>query len=191
MALSLALKLPLPRAVVFTLLTDPDRLFRLNPQWAVLSHSATAHLRQGSTFALNVRYDRTDEEMTYACAVAEFVENERLVIALDASAPRSMAFTVSDAEGGAVLGYEEGGREDLPDAEKRELALWLRSIGNYLVVSSRTSLRARLWKWAVDRVWLKLTPSGRRIAFFIIVAEVLSFVFLILLLLWLVVFKKF
>jgi hypothetical protein len=67
---------------------------------------------------------------------------------------------------------------------------WLKSAANYLLISRRTSLFSRTWKWFLDRYWLKMSPSGRRTVFFVVVAEGLSLLFFLLILVWLLIFKR-
>jgi len=69
--------------------------------------------------------------------------------------------------------------------------LWVQSIANYAQLSQKKTVTDRVCLWVVDRVWLKMSPAGKRIVLLILVSEAAGFVFFILLLLWLLIFKKF
>ena len=71
-----------------------------------------------------------------------------------------------------------------------ELNLWLKSVANSILISNRTSLFSRAWEWFLDRYWLKMSPSGRRTVFFVVAAKGLSLVFFLLILVWILLFKR-
>jgi len=187
MGYSCHLYLPLPRDQVFAFFHDLDTWFRLNPQWAVLEFARTA---ETGAFALKVKYDRSEEEVTYKGTVGHREQDGVVTVRLEAETTRIITMEILSSAEGSVLNYTEDENRELTPEDKREINLWLKSAGDYIVTSKKNSLRSRLWKWFLDRMWLKMSPSGRRIVFFIVVGEAISFVFLILLLVWLIFFKK-
>ncbi|MHC1745133.1 MAG: hypothetical protein AB9873_19180 [Syntrophobacteraceae bacterium] len=185
-----ALELPLPPDKIYPFLDDLERWFRLNPQWMVHSFSCDSPIQTGARFELNVEYDRSEVRVSYAGYVEEIIPGRSLTVALTGTDSRTLTIEVVPAGDLSFLKYREV-RESEPTAhEKRELNLWLSAVANYVSVSNRSTLRSRLWKWFVDRVWLKLSPSGRRTVFFVVAAEGLSLVFFLLILLWILLFKR-
>lgn len=181
----------MPREKIFPFFYDLERWFRLNPQWEVLSAEGCANGTKSRRFNLRVRYDRTDEEVDYSGTVEEIRNGELLTIHLDATYPRRITIKIIEDRDTATLQYEEVSTGEPVIEEKRELNLWVKSVANYLLIQERKTLRSRVWKWFIDRFWLKMSPSGRRIVFFIIVIEATAFGFFILLIIWLLIFKKF
>lgn len=191
MGYSYRLIIPLAKETVFHFFYDFEKWFRLNPQWEVLSLENGKNTEKGSQFNLSVKYDRTEDQVKYKGIVEEFMEGNRLTVRLDAETPRLITIKVDDADqNSSILSYDEAGDKEPTIEEKRELSLWVKSIGNYILLSRKSVLWSKIWKWFVDRIWLKLSPSGRRIVFFIVISEVAAFAFFLLLILWLLIFKK-
>ena len=88
------------------------------------------------------------------------------------------------ADGGGWLDFFLDSAPDADPEDLREYDLWARSLLNYLGVSRSRSPFMRAWKWFLDRWWLKMPQSGKRILFFVLAGEALSFVFLVAILLW-------
>lgn len=191
MGYSYRLMMPLAKETVFSFFYELEKWFRLNPQWEVLSLENGERAKENERFNLRVRYDRTEKEVLYKGTVEEFRDNQ-ITIRLDAEAPRLITVKLNDAENGmSILSYEEVSDVELHVEEKINLNLWIKSVADYILLSRKKTLLSRTWKWIVDKIWLKMSPSGRRIAFFTVVAEAASLVFFILLLVWLLIFKKF
>lgn len=181
-----------PRDAVFGLCCDLRKLFRLNPQWEVLSLEHVGELCVNGRFELSVEYDRAETTVRYQGSIEELVPGIALRIKLDNAVPRSMTFRFeSSGPGSTILSFEEEGGAETPAEEKRELMLWVRSIANYAQMSQRRTPAARLCTWVVDRIWLKMSPAGKRLVLLVLASEAAAFVFFILLLLWLLIFKKF
>ena len=190
MTYSYKLMMPLAKETVFSFFYELEKWFRLNPQWEVLSLENGKRAKENEQFTLRVKYDRTEKEVLYKGTVEEFRDNQ-ITVRLDAEVPRLITVKLNDAENGmSILSYEEVSDVEPPVEEKRNLNLWIKSVANYTLLSRKKTLPSRIWKWIVDKIWLKMSPSGRRIAFFIVVAEAATLVFFILLLAWLLIFKK-
>ena len=188
-----ALEMDLPREKIFPFFSDLERWFRLNPQWNVLSFEADRHPARGSRFVLKVEYDRSEVQVEYQGSVEEFRPDGLLTIRLEAEYSREITLSVVDGGPGSFLKYRETRSPEqgaFSDHERRELELWVGSVANYIRTSNNSNPFSRLWKWFVDRYWLKMSPSGRRTVFFVVWAEGLSLVFFLLILLWLLVFKR-
>ena len=180
----------LPKEQVFSFFYDLEKWFRLNPQWNVLSYEMKSPLERGSTFTLKVEYDRTEREIVYQGVVEDLDPPDLLKIRLEGDFPREMTVEVRDARFVSLLKYRENREAPFSDHEKSELNLWLKSVSGYILLSPKTGLHSRVWKWFLDRYWLKMSPSGRRTVFFVVFAEGLSLLFFLLILVWLLIFKK-
>jgi hypothetical protein len=183
-------EIPLTKAQVFSFFSDLEKWFRLNPQWNVLSYEAEPPLAQGKSFTLKVEYDRSEMKVEYRGIIEELEAPDLLKVRLEGDPPREMTIEVRDARFVSLLKYREPKEYQITAHEQRELNLWLKSVSNYIQISHRTSLFSRVWKWFLDRYWLRMSPSGRRTVFFVICAEGLSLVFFLLILGWLLIFKK-
>jgi len=181
-----------PRGAVFSLCCDLKKLFRLNPQWEVLSLEQATVAAERARFDLTVEYDRAETKASFQGTVEAFVPNSEIAIKLNTAQPRRIILRFDDAgDKAALVTYEEEGEAETPPEEKRELMLWVQSIANYAQLSQKKTVTDRVCLWVVDRVWLKMSPAGKRIVLLILVSEAAGFVFFILLLLWLLIFKKF
>ncbi len=183
MTYTYTLKLQLQREKIFEFFSDLERWFRLNPQWEVEAFGSY-EFGAGCTFAVTVRYDRSEQEVAYLGKITEIVGGERLALVLQAATPRTIGISLLHDDGAYKLIYEEESEDELHDADKQEINLWMRSVANYLLVTSRKTLRNRIWKWFVDRVWLQMSPFGRRIALIILMGEAFSLAMFLLFLLW-------
>ena len=139
---------------------------------------------------MEVEYDRSEVRVSYEGVVEEFEPPDTLKVKLEGAAPREMIIEVRDARMVTLLKYREPKEGPLSEHEQRELKLWLKSVSNYIQISHKRSLTSRLWKWFLDRYWLRMSPSGKRTVFFVVCAEGLSLLFFLLILGWILVFKK-
>jgi hypothetical protein len=57
-----------------------------------------------------------------------------------------------------------------------DLPYWLKGVRNYMLLRERQS---RVITWFLDCVWLRMTPSQRRIAVIVIMAEGVGFIALL------------
>lgn len=187
-----AIRIPFERQKAFSFFHNIERLFRLNPQWAVLSIEGDLTFKRGMQFILNIRYDRSEQEVKYTAKLEEFIEGELLTIRLHSdTVSRILSITLRDEGNATVIEYKESSDEDISIEEKREINLWIRSIANYIMIQEKKSLFSKLWKWFLDKIWLKMTPMGRRVVLIIIFIESIALVFFFFLLIYLLIFKGF
>lgn len=185
-----ALEVDLPPQDIWAFFSDLEKWFRLNPQWHVLAYTGEQPLAAESGFTLKVEYDRTEQTVEYRGRVTEFQPPRELTVLLEGNGRRELTIEVRDARITSILKYREISEQPSSPREQMELNLWLKSVANYIQVSHRKSPVSRIWKWFLDRYWLKMSPSGRRTVFFVVAAEALSLVFFLLILLWLLLFKR-
>ncbi len=184
-----AVEILLSKEQVFSFFYDLEKWFRLNPQWNVISFEAKARPEAGSAFVLKVEYDRTEAKVEYQGVIEELRPPDTLQIRLEGPEARVMIIEVRDARFVTLLKYRELRESPVSEHERRELNLWLKSVSNYIQVAHKTGVFSRVWKWFLDRYWLRMTQSGRRTVFFVVCAEGLSLLFFLLILAWLLIFK--
>ncbi|MBW2648195.1 MAG: hypothetical protein JRE23_18995 [Deltaproteobacteria bacterium] len=118
-------------------------------------------IEKGSRFGLTVRYDRTDEVVAYDGIVEEFVEGKVLSVCLNAEKSRHIKVHLSDKGDTSYLRQEEVVENELSQTEGGELNSWLKSVAWYLALQNKNTAWSKLWKFFMDKVWLKMSPSGR------------------------------
>ncbi|MDW7998852.1 MAG: hypothetical protein RMI30_05290, partial [Thermodesulfovibrio sp.] len=79
---------------------------------------------------------------------------------------------------------EEERDDSLTKEELMELNLWAKSIINYAMISQSKKITSRIWKFILDKIWLKLSPTGRRVVFFIVISEIFALLFFIMLVIY-------
>lgn len=180
MNLSASIKIPLPQEKIFPFFYGLERWFRLNPQWEVLSIEGACHIKKGDRFGLEVRYDRTDNQVTYDGVVEELIDGSVLSVRLDAEKSRRITIHFADKGGTSILRQEEVMENEGQPMEDIELTPWLKSVAWYLTLQNKNTPWSKFWKFFMDRLWLKMSPSGRRIVLLVLIAEALSFMFFLL-----------
>lgn len=178
---STSIEISLPQTQVLSFFFNHlETWLRLNPQWQVLSVE-DAHLREkGHRFPLEVRYDEGDEAMAYDCVVEAVPDGHRFSLCLNGKRRRSINVCCTVEGGKTVLRQEERGEEEPSEADRKDLDSWVRSVAWYLVLQSRNTLAGRIWKGFIDRIWLRMSPSGRRVVLIVLMAEGASFLFFLL-----------
>jgi hypothetical protein len=81
---------------------------------------------------------------------------------------------------GSVLHQEEIVENEPSEIERQEIASWLKGVAWYLMLQNKNTLPSRIWKFFMDKVWLKMSPAGRRIVLLVIIAEGAGFIFFLL-----------
>lgn len=168
---------------VNNLLADHEKILRLAPQWDVKDLKIVDY--EGETIELNAEYDRSETSVCFTGFVKTSDSPKSLRILLT-SPTKSIDLTIAATEGdtGKVMSIRIETSPEPDIHEVREFDLWARSIIDYLRVSGSTRFAVRLWKSFLDRWWLNMTQSGKRITFLVVVSEGFSLVFLLALLLW-------
>jgi hypothetical protein len=143
-----------PADFVLTFLLDPYRVLRLNPSWHVREIKAV----DTGTYVMTLYDDRSDEtsQITLKIELHEQsihyrMNSDTIEFIADEASP---LLTVLSIKGNSFRS------EDLP--------YWLRGLKNYIQLEAK---QGGIAKWFLDRFWLKMTPSQRRIAIIIILAE--------------------
>jgi hypothetical protein len=170
---------------IAALFHDLETIFRLAPQWNVKALQMNGRPEAESTFELDVELDRSEQPVSFIGIVKSFVPPRTLHIVLESS-QRMVDFSmrVSENGRGGLISFQVSSIPPPAVEDLREYDLWARSVLNYLKISESRSPFTRIWKRFLDRWWLRMTQSGKRLVFFIVVADGFSVIFLIAVLLW-------
>lgn len=164
---------------------DLETILRLGPQWNVKTLRMDGPMEPGRTFELDAEHDRSEELLSLSGRVKAFTPGKALHLLMECS-QQTVDFSVrlEDREQGKLISFlvSTVPRPVLEDL--REYDLWARSFVNYLKISQSRSPFSRIWKWVLDRWWLKMSQAGKRLVFFIVIGDAFSVIFLVAILLW-------
>jgi hypothetical protein len=143
-----------PLEMVRDFFLKPDIVLRLNPSWYVREIEAT----DKGLYSLTLYDDKTDEICQFILhvevrekAICYIMNSNMVEFFMDEIGPKTIRLSIN----GDIFR-----KEDLP--------YWLRGLKNYIHLEAKQS---RNIKWLLDRFWLRMTPSQRRITIIIILAE--------------------
>jgi hypothetical protein len=143
-----------PAGFVRTFLLDPYRVLRLNPSWYVKEIEAD----ETGAYVMTLYDDRSEQTSHVILNIEMHGQSIRyrmdagmIDFSADESAPQPTALSITGDFFRA---------EDLP--------YWLKGLKYYIQLEKK---RGSIAKWFLDRFWLRMTPSQRRIAIIIILAE--------------------
>lgn len=164
-----------PVALVRRFFADGETWFRLNPEWEVLACAADR---------LKVRYERSEAEAEYRRPAGADFGDAGTTLLLDGASARTLQLGWTAAgEGLTRIDYGESFAAPLEDARRAELNLWLDAAAGYLTIAARGDRRARLMRWLLDRFWLRMSPSARRVGLLIVGMETMALLLFIAVLL--------
>lgn len=165
-----SLTIAAPVDLVAEFFRDGEAWYRLNPEWEVVSLD-----KQGDSHILKVRYERSEQEAEYCRVASADFSQGRGTITLTGHTTRTIALTLSPlSETQTRIDWRESFPEPIDTARLAELNLWGDATAGYLAFAARKDRRARLARWLLDRFWLRLTPTARRVGLLIIGMEGLA-----------------
>lgn len=180
MGFKTGIPLTLSRRLVANFFRNLETWFRLNPEWEVRVLADGCDLVPGKEFRLEVCYDRSEREAKYLGRAEEWRQGEGFTLLLDGDPPRRIRLTLQGNEDMvSALVYEELGESPVEPRQQTELVLWLKSTADYLNISSRPGWHWRALRFLIERLWLRLNPTGRRVVFLILVFELAGLALLI------------
>lgn len=172
------------RPTTDALFSDLETILRLGPQWDVKAMSLDGQ-RGSDTFHFDVEHDRTETQASFSGRIVALEPGRTLRLVMTAPGlVVDFAMDIQEHDQGSLISFQISSQPGPEYPDIREYDLWARSIVNYLKISESGSPWSKVWKWFLDRHWLKMTQSGKRIVFFVVVSEGFSLVFLIAILLW-------
>jgi len=151
--------------LVASFFADGNAWFRLNPEWEVLAFRDDQ---------LSVRYERSETEAAWRATRTDFGPTGGTV-RFEGDAPRTLMLSWRPVAGGHTqLAYREEFPAPIETARLAELNLWLDATAGYLALAARGDRRGRAMRWVLDRFWLKLSPTARRVGLIVIAMEILA-----------------
>jgi hypothetical protein len=168
------------RQSVVSFFRNPEIWFRLNPEWELLKITKIQGSEPCIEFIIEVLYDQSELQVTYQVKFEEWPGGEGLTLLLNGDSPRQIQLKF-EGKGDIVnsLVHKELGEIDLEPHQQTEIVLWLKSTADYIEISSRRSWHWRVVRYLLDKVWLRLNPTGRRVVFLIIAFELAGLVLLL------------
>lgn len=160
------------------LLTDVDRLFRLDPKWEVRQVKPLTDDEAGTTVEVDLMDDLTEKDYQDRLKVRE--KPGELEIAYNEGWKKLTKIRVEPREQGSRIHLTE--EYTLPEDVRaghiehlgREQTQWLRSIGQYLRLYEKSTPYRLIMRRIMNRIWLPMTPSQRRIALIIVAIQGLT-----------------
>ena len=192
--LSESIKLPVSDESAFNVLSNLNVVLRLSPYWTLkklklLSEGpAEGAVREGGRYEATIEYYGREATESHAVELLELVKNKKVSFAVENGILKEITFIIEKNDDGILLTHRlllDSGDEAVLKGTQSELSCWLRSIGEYVKLAGGKTLWKRFLKWFMDRVWLKLTLSERKIADIITKISIIEILLLLLLvLLW-------
>lgn len=159
-----------PAELVTRFFSDGEAWYRLNPEWEVLSLTRTDGQQM-----LKVRYERSEQEAEYCRpASAEFSVAGGEITFMGEPARTITLTLTAHGDTQTRIDWREAFAEPIETARLAELNLWLDAAAGYLAFAARSDRKARLAHWLLDRIWLRMSPTSRRISLMIVGMEFLA-----------------
>jgi len=149
-----AIEIKAPAATVREFFLRPEIVLRLNPSWYVKD----IKIADKDVYDITLYDDRTDEILQIVLTVE--VRKNSINYRMNSNVTDFFIHEVNQPMTRLSIEGDFFREEDLP--------YWLRGLKNYIQLEAGQS---RIIKYLLDRFWLRMTPSQRRIALIIILAE--------------------
>ena len=162
-------KLPL----CLTDLLSVETFFRLNPHWIIENLVA-----ENGAFTAALK-DHESEKSFQLTGILSSLDTRTLEVAFDQGDYRKIRLFAKDGGFWATVIYSSDDKE--PDeAVERHIVLWIRSIKEYLRMYLKNTPNTIFFRYIMNRIILKMTPSQRKISLMLIRLTVVE-IFVILL----------
>jgi len=163
---------------IFDFLRNVKLLLDLTPYFEVkrVEKLNDNTLAKDTGYGLELVDDVTGQDSNDQIMIDECREDHRIEWAFQAE-DRRVIFEIQPREGGSRLILKEVYRlsEDIDskhiDRLSRDHLLWIRSIAQYLRLHEKSSLYNRVMRRIMEKTWLPMPPSQRRIALLILLIQ--------------------
>lgn len=185
--ISESVNLPVSEATAFKVLSDLNVILRLSPYWSLkkLKSISDIPIKEGSRYEATIEYYAKEITETHGLEVVEYLQDKKISLKVENGVLKEINFIIEKNDNGIRLTHQflidSIEDETVLKGTKNELFYWLRSIGEYLKLGEGKTLRQRFFKWFMDRVWLRLTLSERKIAIIVTKISILELVLLLVL----------
>jgi hypothetical protein len=143
-----------PRDIARNVFLNPDIVLRLNPSWYIRKIETV----EKGLYTVNLYDDRTEDTSQVNLKVEESEQSINYIMNSG-----TIKFLMHEATP-SVIGLSVQG----DFFREADLPYWMKGLKNYIRLEAKQS---RIAKSLLDRFWLRMTPSQRRITVIIIVAE--------------------
>lgn len=158
-----------------------ETLLRLNPHWIIESVESG-----GAGYEAQVKDHVSGEEFSLEGRLSQD-GGHKITIVLNHDTFSAIDLFVEDEQLKALVSYSCG-EEELTEEQERFMVLWLRSIKEYLRLYATESLNTRAFRFLMNRVILKMTPSQRKISLMLIRITVVEILVILLIVVGYVIF---
>lgn len=194
--ISESIDLPISEVTAFRVLSDLNIILRLSPYWSLkgLVHLTEGEICRGSRYEATIEYYGKDITETHGLEVIELLRDKRISFKVEEGVLKEISFNIEKDGDRIRLAHRfliDSDDEAILKGTRSELVFWLRSVGEYLKLAEGKTLWKRFFKWFMDRVWLRLTLSERKIAIIVTKISILELVLLLILVLAWNLFKSF
>ncbi|MBI3377314.1 MAG: hypothetical protein HY035_02770 [Nitrospirae bacterium] len=185
--ISESVNLPVSEATAFKVLSDLNVILKLSPYWSLkeLKSISGIPIKEGSRYEATIEYYAKEITETHGLEVVEYLQDKKISFKVGNGVLKEINFIIEKNNTGIQLTHQflidSIEDETVLKGTKNELFYWLRSIGEYLKLAEGKTLRQRLFKWFMDRAWLRLTLSERKIAIIVTKISILELVLLLVL----------
>lgn len=149
-----AVDISAPFETVKAFFLNPEKVLRLHPAWYITDLKCS----DKGIYDITLYDDRTNDSRQMKLEVVFREMTINYIFDSDV-----IEFSINKLEPAMIRVEVHGGilrNEDVP--------YWLRGLQNYMAMETG---RGRFMKWFLDRFWLRMTPSQRRIALIVLIAE--------------------
>jgi len=183
-----SISLPVSDKLAFQVLSDVNLILRLSPYWSLKKFKPffKGIVRIGSRFEATIEHYGKELTETLTLEVIEFYNNEKISLKVEEGILKQIIFLIDNNSEGIKLTHQfflESEDDSIIKGFEAELHYWLRSIGEYLKLAGDRNLYKKLFKWFMDKAWLRMTLSERKIAIIMITISVIEIILLLVLVL--------
>jgi hypothetical protein len=184
--ISESINLSVSEATAFEVLSDLNITMRLSPYWSLkeLKPLSEGPVKKGSRYEATIEYYGKDVIETHGLEVNEILKDKRISYKVENGVLKEISFIIEKNSNGILLTHQfllDSEDEAVLKGTQNEVRFWLRSIGEYLKLAEGKTLWRRFFRWFMDRVWLRLTLSERKIAIIITKISILELALLVVL----------
>ncbi|WP_333655597.1 hypothetical protein [Dissulfurispira sp.] len=195
-SISESINLPVSEVTAFKVLSDLNVILRLSPYWSLkeLKPLTEGPVEEGSRYEATIEYYGKEVTETHGLEVIELLSDKKISFKVEEGILKEISFNIEKDSDGIRLAHRfliDSDDEAILKGTRSELVFWLRSVGEYLKLAEGKTLWKKFFKWFMDRVWLRLTLSERKIAIIVTKISILELVLLLILVLAWNLFKSF
>jgi len=158
---------------------DDELYFRLNPHWIIDSYSSA-----NGSYSVEITDHATDQSIALKGTVTQKSSGFH-EISSDSDEWKLISFYEQNGSLHAKVTYPHAPSEEV----ERQLVFWLRSIKEYLRLYTTKTINTLVFRFVMNRIILKMTPSQRKISLMLIRITMLEILVILIILVGWFVFR--